>query len=136
MYLCKRRPSLPGACGGIVILVSNLDAKVNEEVVAFLNDKRRAQALLDTHKLDTPEMAAIEPDTPNWRMTSSPLSGQPFVPLRASRGFHGTLLGATDRDRAGAGAATAARAIVNRDAQPLREALGQNGRSRNGKLGP
>jgi len=46
VYLCKRRPSQPGACGGIVILVSNLDAKVDSEVVAFLNDKRRANALL------------------------------------------------------------------------------------------
>jgi site-specific DNA recombinase len=60
IYLCKKRPSVPGACGGVVILVSNLDAKVDAEVVAFLNDKRRAQALLDTQKLDTPEMAAID----------------------------------------------------------------------------
>jgi hypothetical protein len=60
VYLCKKRPSVPGACGGIVILVSNLDAKVNAEIIAFLNDKQRAQTLLDTHKLDTPEMAAID----------------------------------------------------------------------------
>jgi len=51
VYICKKRPSQPGACGGIVILVSKLDAKVNEEVVAFLNDKQRATALLDQHKL-------------------------------------------------------------------------------------
>ena len=34
VYLCKKRPSVPGACGGVVILVSNLDAKVNGEIVA------------------------------------------------------------------------------------------------------
>src|SRR5512133_626915 len=33
---------------------------LNAEVVAFLNDKVRAKALLDTHRLDTPEMAAID----------------------------------------------------------------------------
>jgi hypothetical protein len=32
IYICKKRPSQPGACGGIVILVSNLDAKVDEEL--------------------------------------------------------------------------------------------------------
>jgi len=40
--------------------VSNLDAKVNAEVVDFLNDKQRANALLDQHRLQTPEMASID----------------------------------------------------------------------------
>ena len=60
VYLCKKRPSQPEACGGIVILVSNLDAKVDEEVVTFLNDRQRAKALLDQHGLETPEIAAID----------------------------------------------------------------------------
>src|SRR5215218_5157957 len=47
VYLCKKCVSQPGACGGICILVSNLDARVDEEVVGFLNDKQRAQALLN-----------------------------------------------------------------------------------------
>jgi hypothetical protein len=60
VYHCRRRPSQPGSCGGVVILLSKLDSRVNEEVVAFLNDKRRAQALLDHHRLEAPEMAAID----------------------------------------------------------------------------
>jgi hypothetical protein len=60
MYLCKKRPSQPGACGGVVILVPNLDARVDQEVVAFLNDKQRAQALLNKHRLETREIAAID----------------------------------------------------------------------------
>jgi hypothetical protein len=35
MYLCKRRPSQPGACGGVIILVPNLDTRVDGEIVAF-----------------------------------------------------------------------------------------------------
>jgi hypothetical protein len=46
MYLCRRRPSQPGACGGVFILVSNLDPKVDEEVVAFLNDKQGGVPLM------------------------------------------------------------------------------------------
>jgi DNA invertase Pin-like site-specific DNA recombinase len=60
VYLCKRRPSVPGACGGVVILASHLGEKVNGEIVAFLNNQQRAKALLDQHKLETPEMAAID----------------------------------------------------------------------------
>jgi len=60
MYLCKKRPSQPGACGGVVILVPNLNARVDQEVVAFLNDTQRAQALLNQHRLETREIAAID----------------------------------------------------------------------------
>src|SRR4029453_1444747 len=60
VYVCKKRPSRPGACGGIVILVSHLDAKVDDEFIAVLNDNQRAAPPLDQHILDTPEMAAID----------------------------------------------------------------------------
>ena len=50
VYVCKKRPSVPGACGKVNVRRAKLDAKVTDEVVAFLRDKRRASALLDTHR--------------------------------------------------------------------------------------
>jgi DNA invertase Pin-like site-specific DNA recombinase len=60
VYVCKKRPSVPGACGSVNVRIDKLDSRVNAEVVAFLNDKVRAQALLDQHRLETPEIAAID----------------------------------------------------------------------------
>jgi DNA invertase Pin-like site-specific DNA recombinase len=125
VYLCKKRPSVPGACGGIVILVSNLDAKVNGEIVAFLNDQRRAQALLDTHKLDTPEMAAIDAHYAQLeddklaleRAAFRPPQGVPRLPTER----YWELRTEIEREQE----TLQRRRIVNRDAQPLREALRQ-----------
>ena len=63
--------------------MSKLDAKVDEEVVAFLNDKQRAIALLDQHKLDTPEMAAIDARYAQLEDDKLALSGPHSVRLRA-----------------------------------------------------
>jgi DNA invertase Pin-like site-specific DNA recombinase len=112
VYICKKRPSQPGACGGIVILVYALDAKVDEEVAAFLNEKQRANTLLDQHRLQTPEMAAIgaryaqlgDNKLALERARFNPPQGVKRLPQAASRG---TLLRAIGRDRARAGAATA-----------------------------
>src|SRR4029453_14281033 len=125
VYLCKKRPSVPGACGGIVILVSNLDAKVNGEIVAFLNDQRRAQALLDTHKLDTPEMAAIDARYAQLeddkraleRAAFRPPQGVPRLPTER----YWELRTEIEREQG----ILQRRRIVNRNAQPLREALRQ-----------
>jgi hypothetical protein len=125
VYLCKKRPSVPGACGGIVILVSNLDAKVNGEIVAFLNDQRRAKALLDTHKLNTPEMAAIDARYAELeddklaleRAAFRPPQGVPRLPTER----YWELRTEIEREQE----TLQRRRIVNRDAQPLREALCQ-----------
>ena len=125
VYLCKRRPSQPGACGGVVILVSHLDAKVNEEVIAFLNDKPRAQALLDTHKLDTPEMAAIDARFAELednklqleRATFNPPQGVKRLPLES----YWELRSEIEREQE----QRQRRRVVNRDALPLRKALGR-----------
>jgi hypothetical protein len=93
MYLCKRRPSQPGACGGIFILVSNLDAQVDEEIVAFLNDKQRAQALLNQHRLDTPRLPSLMLATPSWRTASWPLSGLPSIRHKGSSGSLPSAIG-------------------------------------------
>jgi DNA invertase Pin-like site-specific DNA recombinase len=123
VYVCKKRPSQPGACSGVVILVSKLDEKVDGEVVDFLNDKRRAHALLDTHKLDTPEMAAIderyaelEDDKLALEQAAfHPPQGVPRLPLER----YYELRAEIEREQE----TLQRRRIVNRDAQPLREAL-------------
>jgi hypothetical protein len=125
VYLCKKRPSVPGACGGVVILVSNLDAKVNAEVVEFLNDKQRANALLDQHKLDTPEMAAIDTRYAALEDDKRALERAHFRPpqgverLPAERYYE--LLTEIKREQE----QLQRRRFVNREAQPLREALRQ-----------
>jgi site-specific DNA recombinase len=125
MYLCKKRPSQPGACGGVFILVRNLDAKVNSEVVAFLNDKQRANALLDTHKLDTPEMAVIDARFAELQDDKRALEDARFRPplgmKRLEEERYYELLAEIDREQE----QLQRRRYVNRDAHPLREALGQ-----------
>jgi site-specific DNA recombinase len=123
MYLCKKRPSQPGACGGIFILVSNLDAKVDQEIVAFLNDKQRAQALLDQHRLETPEIAAIDTRYAELEDNKLALERAAFNPpqgvKRLPTGRYWELRTEIEREQE----ALQRRRIVNRDAQPLREAL-------------
>ena len=125
VYLCKKRVSQPEACGGIVILVRNLDAKVNEEVVAFLNDKQRANALLDQHKLDTPEMAAIDARFAELQDDKRALEDARFRPplglKRLEEERYYELLAEIEREQE----QLQRRRFVNRDAHPLREALGR-----------
>jgi DNA invertase Pin-like site-specific DNA recombinase len=125
VYVCRRRPSQPGACGGIVILVSKLDSRVNEEVVAFLNDKRRAQALLDNHRLATPEIAAIDARYAELADNRLALERAAFNPPRGVTRLdterYWQLKAEIEREQE----QLDRRRVVNRDAQPLREALGQ-----------
>jgi site-specific DNA recombinase len=125
MYVCRRRPSQPGACGGIFILVSKLDSRVNEEVVAFLNDKQRAQALLDTHRLATPEAAAIDTRYAELEGNKLALERAAFNPPRGQQRLpterYWELKTEIEREQE----QLQRRRLVNRDAQPLREALQQ-----------
>jgi DNA invertase Pin-like site-specific DNA recombinase len=59
-YVCKKRPAAPRACGGITVRTSFVDARVEEEMVAFLNDRQRCESLLQRHRLNGPEMDAID----------------------------------------------------------------------------
>jgi DNA invertase Pin-like site-specific DNA recombinase len=124
-YLCKRRPSQPGACGGVVIFVSKLDAKVDEEVVAFLNDKRRAQALLDQDRLETRELAAIDTRYAELEDNKLVLERAAFNPPQGVKRLpterYWELRTEIEREQE----TLQQRRIVNRDAQPLREALQQ-----------
>jgi site-specific DNA recombinase len=125
VYLCKKRPSVPGTCGGIVILVSNLDAKANAEIVAFLNDKIRAQALLDQHKLDTLEMAAIDARYAELQYNKLALERAAFNPpqgvTRLPTERYWELRTEIEREQE----TLQRRRVVNREALPLRKALGR-----------
>jgi DNA invertase Pin-like site-specific DNA recombinase len=123
VYVCKKRPSVPGACGSVNIRIDKLDAKVNAEIVGFLNDKRRAQALLDQHRLDTPEIAAIDARYAELEESKIVLDQARFNPPRGVKrlpdGRYYAQLAAIEREQA----QLQRRRVVNRDAQPLKEAL-------------
>jgi site-specific DNA recombinase len=125
MYLCKRRPSQPGACGRIFILVSNLDGRVDEEIVTFLNDKQRAQALLAQHKLDTPEAAFVDARYAELEDNKLALERAAFNPPQGVKRLpserYWKLRTEIEREQE----QLQRRRIVSRDAQPLREALRQ-----------
>jgi site-specific DNA recombinase len=125
VYSCKKRPSQPGACGRIVILVSKLDAKVDSEVVAILNDKQRAQALLEQHRLQTPEIAAIDARYAELEDNKLALERAAFNPPQGVRRLpterYWELLTEIEREQE----TLQRRRIVNRNALPLREALQQ-----------
>jgi DNA invertase Pin-like site-specific DNA recombinase len=123
VYVCKKRPSVPGACGSVNIRIDKLDAKVSAEVVTFLNDKPRAQALLDTHRLETPEMAAIDTRYAELQDNKVALNRAAFNPPQGVKRLppdeYYELLAEIEREQ---GQLQRQRA-VNRDAQPLKDAL-------------
>jgi DNA invertase Pin-like site-specific DNA recombinase len=125
VYVCKKRPSVPGACGSVNIRIDKLDARVNTEVVAFLNDKRRAQALLDQDPLDTPEIAAIDARYAELEENKLQLEEATFNPPRGQRRLplqrYYELREEIEREQE----QLQRRRVVNRDAQPLKEALGR-----------
>jgi hypothetical protein len=121
----QEAPIPTGACSGVVILLSKLDSRVNEEVVAFLNDKRRAQALLDQRILETPEIAAIDTRYAELEDNKLALERAAFNPPHGVKRLpterYWELRTEIEREQE----QLQRRRIVNKDAQPLREALQQ-----------
>jgi hypothetical protein len=97
---------------------------VNAEVVAFLNDKVRAQALLDQHRLETPEIASIDARYAELEDGKLDLERAAFNPPQGVRRLppprYYELLEEIEREQG----QLQRRRVVNRDAQPLKEALG------------
>ena len=60
LFVCRKRPAAPAACGRINVRAAGVDARVSEAVVAFLNDNRRIEVLLRQQKVDAREMASID----------------------------------------------------------------------------
>jgi DNA invertase Pin-like site-specific DNA recombinase len=123
VYVCKKRPSVPGACGSVNVRIDKLDNRVNAEVVAYLNDKVRVHALLDTHRLETPEMAAIDARYAELSDNKIALDRARFNPPQGVKRLpeerYYELLAEIEREQN----QLQRRRVVNRDAQPLKEAL-------------
>jgi hypothetical protein len=125
VYVCKKRPSVPGACGKVNVRRTKLDARVTDEVVAFLSDGKRAAALLDTHRLDPPEMAAIDARYAELENSKVDLERAAFNPPQGVRRLPLETYWQLREEIEEEQGQLQRRRVVNRDAQPLREALGR-----------
>jgi DNA invertase Pin-like site-specific DNA recombinase len=122
-YCCRKRPNVPGACGGVNIRVRLLDEVLDTELVAFINDRERVQAALDCYRLPTPDMEAIEErfaqlEADKIRLQKAyfrPPKGQP----RLSEEFYYEQL----REIAAEQEELSHRRLINREAEPLRALL-------------
>jgi len=123
VYVCKKRPSVPGACGSVNIRTDKLDARVNAEAVAFLNDRPRAQALLDKSRPQTEEMAMLDRQHAELSERKTDLDRARFNPpsghTRLDDETYWMLKGEIEAEQA----QISRRRFVNREAQPLKEAL-------------
>jgi DNA invertase Pin-like site-specific DNA recombinase len=124
-YNCKKRPSQPGACGGIVVRAALAEAKVDQELVAFLNDRPRVEALLERYRLDDPATAANDARFAELQDAKLDLEEAAFNPppghKRLERDRYWTLRTQIEAEQE----QLQRRRVVSREAEPLRAALKQ-----------
>jgi site-specific DNA recombinase len=124
-YVCQKRPAQPGACGGIQVQSVRVEAKVNSEVVDFLNDKKRVEALLQQHRLNGPEMDAIDARYAELEDNKIALEEAAFNPpegvKRLPRERYWELRTQIEQEQE----QLQRRRVVNREAEPLKVALRQ-----------
>jgi site-specific DNA recombinase len=122
-YVCRKRPAEPGACGGIVVRAALADAKVDREIVAFLSDRPRVEALLERYRLATPEMTAIDARYAELEEAKVALEEDAYNPppgmKRMARDRYWTLRAQIEAEEE----QLERRRVVNREAEPLRAAL-------------
>jgi hypothetical protein len=125
VYRCRKRPAEPGACGGIDIQTARVDARVDEGVVDFLNDRQCLEALLEQHKTDGPEMAAIDARYAELEGNKMALEEAAFNPpadvKRLPRERYWELRTQIEQEQE----QLQRRRVVSREAEPLRAALKQ-----------
>jgi hypothetical protein len=125
-YVCKKRPAEPGACGGVVVRAALADAKVDREVVTFLNDRPRVEALLERYRVDDPAQAAIDARFAELQDAKLALEEAAFNPppghKRLERDRYWTLRTAIEEEQE----QLQRRRVVSREAEPLRAALKQS----------
>lgn len=125
VYRCRRRPAEPRACGGIDIQTARVDACVDEGVVDLLNDRRRVEALLEQHKTDGPQMAAIDARYAELEDNKMALEEAAFNPptgvKRLPRERYRELRTQIEQEQE----QLQRWRVVNREAEPLRAALKQ-----------
>jgi hypothetical protein len=124
-YVCKKRQAEPGACGGIVVRMALADKKVDREVVTFLNDRPRVEALLGRYRLDDPAQAAIDARFAELQDAKTALEDDRYrpppgmKPLEAERYWARRAEIEEEQER------LQRRRVVSREAEPLRAALKQ-----------
>jgi len=74
-----------------------VEARVDEEVVEFLNDKKRVEALLQQHGLSGLELDAVDARYAELEDNKMALRKPPSIHQRASRGCLGTGIGTCGR---------------------------------------
>ena len=100
VYVCQKRPAQPGACGGITVVAARLEARVDEEIVSFLKDRRRVEGLLQQQGLTGPELDAIDARYAELEDNKIALEEAAlYPPAGIKRLPRGTLLEAENRDR-------------------------------------
>jgi site-specific DNA recombinase len=124
-YVCKKRPAEPEACGGVTVRAENLEARVDIEVVDFLNEKRRMEVLLGQHKKSGSELAAIDARYDELEDNKLALEEAAFNPPaginRLPRERYWELRTTIDQEQE----QLQRRRVVNREAEPLRAATKQ-----------
>lgn len=123
VYVCQKRPAQPGACGGISVQAARVEARVNDEVIGFLNDKRRMEALFQQHSLDGPEMRVIDARYAELEDYKMALEEAAFDPppgvRRLPRERYWELRTQIEEEQE----QLQRRRVMNREAEPLRVAL-------------
>lgn len=136
IYVCKKRPAQRGACGGITVQSAHVEAKVDSEVVEFLNDKRRVEALLQQHRLNGPEMDAIDARYAELENNKMVLEEAAFNPpagiKRLPRERYWELRTQIEQEQE----QLQRRRVINREAEPLKVAFKQTWTEENWKEKP
>jgi len=122
-YVCRKRPAEPGACGGIVVRAALADAKVDREVVAFLADKPRVEAILENYRLNGPDQAAIEARFAELAEARTALEDDRYRPPRGMKPLPADDYWTRRAEIEEEQEALSRRRVVSREAEPLRAAL-------------
>jgi DNA invertase Pin-like site-specific DNA recombinase len=122
-YHCKKRPAEPGACGGVVVRAAYVETKVDREVVSFLKDRPRVEALLSHYRINGPEQAAIDARMAELQESKLELEEARFNPPPGHKRLEGdrywTLRAQIEAEQE----QLQRRRVVSRGAEPLRAAL-------------
>jgi DNA invertase Pin-like site-specific DNA recombinase len=122
-YHCKKRPAEPGACGGVVIRAAFVDARVDREVVAFLNDRPRVEALLEGYRLDDPAQMAIDARFAELEDAKAALEDDRYSPPPGMKPLPADRYWARRAEIEADQEQLQRRRVVHREAEPLRAAL-------------
>jgi DNA invertase Pin-like site-specific DNA recombinase len=125
-YVCKKRPAEPGACGGVNVRAALAEAKVDREVVAFLNDRPRVEAFLERYRLDDPATAAIDARFAELQDAKLALEDDRYRPPQGRKPLDADTYWTRRTAIEDEQEQLQRRRVVSREAEPLRAALRQS----------